>query len=169
MSAIAATIRPWTEPNGGFPDPPLTASEAVLCYGESNRSENAMYFMNVTSTSTAGMAGTISSQKEGEMYQVEFVPVGDNHYTRSSQGDRYGGGGSRSYLIRITRDGSYFVDTREYVEVLSPYNNRLQDEYIRKYRKAMCMVVEHDTELNEDEHVHGKARIMLDALRKHAA
>jgi len=98
-------------------------------------------------------------------YEAVFVPACTGYMCKLSDTDESGGGAYTSYLIRILRDGKEYVDTGEYVEKLSPYNNKLQDQRVRS---ASCWpVLAHDAELGP-QHMYGKAAHLLAALRAYA-
>lgn len=101
------------------------------------------------------------------MYEAGFRPVSHTHYHKLSSNDVGGGGGSISYLIAIFKDGKHFIDSGEYLEVLSPHNTWYQNERIKK--NARNPVYDPGTKLDPALHVFGKATVLLEALNAHAA
>lgn len=101
------------------------------------------------------------------MYEAGFRPVSSNYYPKLSGEDKSGGGCSTSYLIVIFKDGKHFIDSGEYLEVLSPHNTWYQNKRIKE--NSHRPVYDPDTELDVKLHVYGKAVTLLEALNAHEA
>ena len=98
-------------------------------------------------------------------YKVYFQKSGNGYICKMSDNDTYGGGAFESYQICISGPDKFSVDTKEYVKVLSPYNNSFQNKGVRDYYH-FWKVIDHGTPLNE-KLVYGHAKILLDALRSY--
>lgn len=117
------------------------------------------YGVGVTSSTVAGGSRLLLDEKDSKMYKVGFRPVSSNYYPKFNN---KGGGCSTSYLLSIYKDGKHFIDSGEYLEILSPNNTWHQNTQIRENNSRP--VYDPDTKLDAAVHTYGKAKHLLDAL-----